>query len=128
MAAYFARRVVSPAQERPDDVDVIGVGAGTVTLRATAETIAPGRYGLWLDSGAGHARLGDVIDHDEQARTVTRRVLGVDQGRLREGPARWNQYFHVGTPGTALGLTFTQVDVMSELGALPAWWVPPAQG
>jgi len=127
-AAYFARQVVSPREGRPDDVEVIGVGAGTVTLRATPETVAPGRYGLWLDSGDGHARLGPVIDHDEQARTVTRRVLGVDRGRLREGAARWNQYFYAGTPGTALGLPFTEITVTSEVGPLPSWLVPPAEG
>jgi len=127
-AAVFARRVVSPSEAKPDDVEVIGVGAGTVTLRASDETVVPGRYGLWLDGGGGHARVGEVIDHDEQARTVTRRVLGVDSGRLREGPARWNGYFYAGTPGTALGLPFTEVAVESELGPMPAWLVPPAAG
>jgi pimeloyl-ACP methyl ester carboxylesterase len=127
MAAYFARRLVSPTEERPNDVEVIGVGAGTVTLRATVDTVATGRYGLWLDGGQGHARLGAVVDHDEQAGTVTRRVLGVDRGRLREGLARWNGYFHAGTPGTALGLPFTELDIPSDLGPLPAWHVPPAE-
>ena len=126
VAALLARHVVSPTEERPDDVEVIGVGAGTVTLRAGTETVAPGRYGLWLDSGEGHARLGEVIDHDEQAGTVTRGVLGVDRGRLRDGAARWNAYFHAGTPGTALGLGFQEVEVTTELGAMPAWYVPPA--
>lgn len=127
-AAYLARVVVSPSEDRPDDVEVIGVGAGTVTLRAGVETTAPGRYGLWFDEGAGHVRLGELLDHDEQAGTVTRRILGVDRGRLREGPARWNQYFHAGTPGTALGLPFEEVEIKSELGAMPAWFVPPAPG
>jgi alpha-beta hydrolase superfamily lysophospholipase len=125
-AAYIARQVVSPSEDVGDDVDVIGVGAGTVTLRAGEETTAPGRFGLWLDGGDGHARLGEVIDHDEQAGTVTRRVLGIDRGRLVEGPARWNSYYHSGTPGTALGLPFDEVEVMTELGPMPAWFVPPA--
>jgi alpha-beta hydrolase superfamily lysophospholipase len=125
-AALFARQVVSPTEERPDDVEVIGVGAGTVTLRAGQETVEPGRYGLWLDGGSGHVRLGEVIDHDEQAGTVTRRIIGIDAGRLREGPARWNQYFHAGTPGTALRLPFTDVEIKTELGLMPAWYVPPA--
>jgi alpha-beta hydrolase superfamily lysophospholipase len=125
-AALLARQVISPEEERPDDVEVVGVGAGTVTLRAGAETVAPGRYGLWLDGGEGHARLGEVLDHDEYAGTVTRRVLGVDSGRLRGGPARWNQYFHAGTPGTALGLPFQEVEIKTDLGVMPAWCVPPA--
>jgi uncharacterized protein len=124
-ATYLARRVVSPDAERPDDVQVIGVGAGTVTLRATAQTVAPGRYGLWVDGGGGHVRLGDVVDHDEAAGTVTRRVLGTDGGKLREGPARWNQYFYAGTPRDALGLDFIEVLLDAGHGPLPAWQVPP---
>jgi uncharacterized protein len=127
LATFYARKVVTPDAEKPDDVDVLAVGAGSVTLRATAETIAPGRYGLWVDRGDAHARIGDVIDHDEQARTVTRRLLGVDRGRLREGPARWNQYFYAGTPA-ALGLPFEDVAVPTELGDMPAWFVPAAGG
>ena len=125
-AAYFARRVVSPDGERPDDVEVIGVGAGTLTLRATSETTAPGRYGLWLDGGAGHARVGEVVDHDTAARTVTRRLVAVDSGRLREGAARWNQYYFAGTPRTALDLDFEDVEVVTALGPMPAWFVPPS--
>jgi pimeloyl-ACP methyl ester carboxylesterase len=127
LATVYARKVVTPDAEKPDDVDVLAVGAGSVTLRATPETIAPGRYGLWLDSGEGHARVGEVIDHDEQARTVTRRLLAVDHGRLREGPARWNQYFYAGTPA-ALGLPFEDVAVPTDLGDMPAWFVPAAEG
>lgn len=126
VATYFARRVVSPDGDPVDDVEVLGVGAGTVTLRAGDETVSAGRFGLWLDGGAGHARLGEIVDHDEHAHTVTRRLLGVDGGRLREGPARWNQYFYAGTPGTALGLDYADVEVGTALGGMPAWAVPPA--
>ena len=125
-AAYFARRVVSPDGERPDDVEVLGVGAGTLTLRANPETTAPGRYGLWLDGGAGHARVGEVVDHDTAARTVTRRLVAVDGGRLREGAARWNQYYFAGTPRTALDLDHEDVEVATALGPMPAWFVPPS--
>ncbi|MGZ4650544.1 MAG: alpha/beta hydrolase, partial [Kineosporiaceae bacterium] len=62
VATIYARRLVTPDAEKPDDVEVLAVGSGTVTLRATPETIAKGRYGLWLDGGAGHARVGEVID------------------------------------------------------------------
>ncbi|MGL5912490.1 MAG: hypothetical protein ACRCZP_20955, partial [Phycicoccus sp.] len=55
-AAYFARRVLTPDRQRPDDVVVHAVGDGRITIGATAETVAPGRYGLWLSGGVGHAR------------------------------------------------------------------------
>jgi alpha-beta hydrolase superfamily lysophospholipase len=66
-----------------------------------------------------------VVDHDEAAGTVTRRVLGTDGGKLREGPARWNQYFYAGTPQDALGLDFIEVELDAGHGPLPAWQVPP---
>jgi pimeloyl-ACP methyl ester carboxylesterase len=127
-ATIFARRVVTPDSYRPDDVEILGVSGGMVTLRATEETVAPGLYGLWLDSGSGHARVGPVIDHDEAAGTVTRTLVAVDDGKLRSGPARWNQYYFAGTPADALGLKYEDVDVPGELGPLPAWLVPAGNG
>ena len=90
LAAYVLRRLTSP-EERADDVLVHEVrgpdahGAPAVVLTATEETIAPGRYGLWLLGGSGHARLGDVLAVDEAAGRVTRELLGVDAGRLDVG-------------------------------------------
>jgi len=127
-ATIFARRVVTPDSYKPDDVDVVAVDAGSVTLRTTPETIVPGRYGLWLDGGEGHARLGQILRHDEAAGTVTRELLQVDHGRLRPGDARWNQYFYAGTPAEALGLRYEDVDVPGETGAMPAWLVPAGNG
>jgi alpha-beta hydrolase superfamily lysophospholipase len=128
IATFLARRLVSPDAKRPDDVQLlgVGVGAGTVTLRATEQTVARGRYGLWLEGGAGHARLGEVVDHDEAAGTVTRRVLGVDRGQLREGQARWNQYYYVGTPRSALALDYVEAVLDAGGGPLLAWQIPPA--
>ena len=132
-ATYFAHRIITPEHEKKDDTTIIEVGEGTVTLRATPETTAPGRYGLWLDKGAGHARLGAVLDQPQavgsrRAATVTREVLGVDQGALAPGPARWNKYFYCGTPLSAHGLEHEDVLVTSDVGDLPAWRVPPAEG
>ncbi|MFZ5870928.1 MAG: alpha/beta hydrolase [Actinomycetota bacterium] len=126
-AAYFARRVVTPDRHKPDDVEVLFVGAGTVTLRADAETTRPGRYGLWLAGGTGHVRLGEVVEHDREHRTVTRRVLGIDAGRLVAGPARWNQYFYAGPPSSSLGLPHVDVVVRSDAGDLPTWFVPASE-
>jgi len=127
-ATIFARRVVTPDAYKPEDVDVLAVDDGTVTLRTTPETIVPGRYGLWLDGGTGHARLGQIVRHDEAAGTVTRELVRVDGGRLRTGPARWNQYYYAGTPGEALGLAYEDVDIPGEAGPMPAWLVPAGNG
>ncbi|MFN8077371.1 MAG: alpha/beta fold hydrolase [Kineosporiaceae bacterium] len=126
-AAHLARRIVTPVPDQPDDVEVLGVGAGTITLRAAEETRAPGRYGLWQDGGSVHVRVGEIVDVDVVSRTVTRRLDGVDRGRLHAGSGRWNQYYYAGTPRD-LGLEVGDDEVATPLGAMPAWRVPPAGG
>jgi pimeloyl-ACP methyl ester carboxylesterase len=127
IAAHFARRVVTPTAEKPDNVELLGIGetadgARWVTLRATDDTVAPGRYGLWLDGSRTHARLGDVLDHDEQAGTVTRVVTEVHGGSLRPGAARWNQYYFAESPAS-VGLDHADVLVPAVPGDMPAWLV-----
>lgn len=127
VATYFARKVVTPDRIKPDDTRVVSVGAGTVTLASTPETVAPGRYGLWLDRGAGHARLGEVVEKDVRARTVTRQVEQVDSGKLVVGPARWNKYYYAGTPTTALGIAHQDIEITSDAGQLPTWFIRPSK-
>jgi pimeloyl-ACP methyl ester carboxylesterase len=122
-AAYFARRVLTPDRERPDDTEVLAVDDHTVTLGITADTVVPGRYGLWLDGTDGHCRLGDVVELDEERGRVTRELLGVDFGHLTPGFARWNQYYYGSPPDRSLGLPTQHVEVLTELGPMPAWLV-----
>jgi len=123
-ATYFARRVVTPDPRRPDDTEILAVAGDRVTLGLTAETGVRGRYGLWLDGGRGHARVGEILDVDDERARVTRRVEGVDGGRLTVGFGRWNQYYYAGSPQDAFGLPTEDVSVRSELGNVPAWLVP----
>ena len=136
LAAHFARRVVTPSRSRPDDATVLAVhgpaGSPTaVVLRESPEALAPGRYGLWLAGGAGHARLGPVLERDggtgrgSGPATVTREVVGVDAGELVPGPARWDGAYFAGDPSSALGLAHADVLVRSDVGDLPTWEVPP---
>jgi pimeloyl-ACP methyl ester carboxylesterase len=126
-ATVFARRIVTPDGVRPEDVEIIAAVDGLVTLRADPETtLLIGRYGLWQDNGTVHARLGPVIVHDPTAGTVLRRVLFLEGGRLRPGPARWNQYFFAGDPLSALGLEFQDIEVPGEAGVLHGWLIPGA--
>jgi pimeloyl-ACP methyl ester carboxylesterase len=127
-ATYFARRVITPDRRRPDDTEIRAVDGGTLTLNATDDTVIPGSYGLWLDGGDGHARLGDLVDLDENAGTVRRELLGVDRGRLTAGYGRWNPYFYGDRPDRSLGLPTSDVIVGSDVGDLPAWLVPAAAG
>jgi pimeloyl-ACP methyl ester carboxylesterase len=125
-ATVFARRVVSVEGEREDDVEVINIVDGLVTLRANDETTQPGRYGLWQDHGETHVRLGPVIRHDLSVGTVLRAITQVDFGRLRPGQARWNPYYYARDPQSALGLAFENVEVPGESGVLHGWRVPGA--
>ena len=123
-ASYFARRVLTPDRQRPDDTQILAVDADSVTLGVSPDTCAPGRYGLWLDGDRGHARVGEVLELDEGSGRVRRELLGVDFGHLSGGYGRWNQYYFASPPDRSLGLRTEYVDVMTELGTMPAWVVP----
>ncbi len=123
-ALYFARRVLTPDPRRPDDCYLHVIHTDSVSLGLTPETVVPGRYGLWLDGGASHIRLGDVLEVDEEHGRVRRELLGVDLGRLRPGPARWNSYYWAQPPDVALGLPTEHVVIGTDVGPAPAWVVP----
>jgi alpha-beta hydrolase superfamily lysophospholipase len=125
-ATYFARRVLTPDRLRPDDIQILVVEDDSVTLGLTPESGQPGRYGLWFDGGRGHARVGAVLEVDQESGRVRRVLEGVDVGELRVGPARWNQYYFAGNPRDALGLPSHDVEIAAEIGMLAAWEVPAA--
>jgi uncharacterized protein len=124
LAAYFTRKVVTPLVVKPDDLEIFEVHDDRVVLSATPDTVVPGRYGLWLDGGEGHARIGPILSQDDES--VTRALEQVDRGTLHPGPARFNQYYVAGDPTTAWGIRHEDVLVASEVGDLPTWLVPPA--
>lgn len=125
-AAYFARRVVTPDEKLPDDVMVLAHDDDSVTFATGKDPVVPGRYGVWLDGGAGHARVGEILAQDK--RSVTRRLISVDRGTLGVGPARWNQYFWWDRPRVSLGLPDEDAPVLSDVGMLPGWVVRPEPG
>lgn len=124
-AAWFARRVLTPDELQPDDVAIVAHDDESVTFAVGPDPIVPGRYGVWLDGGAGHARVGQILDLDEAAGTVRRELLGVDRGLLAVGPARWNQYYYWDRPSVSMGLPDEEVMIESEVGAMPGWVVRP---
>ena len=127
-ATYFARKVLTPDRLRPDDTQVLLIEDDSLTLGLTPVSAQPGRYGLWLDGGQGHARVGAVLEVDEAARWVRRVLEGVDFGELHVGPARWNQYYFAGDAQEALGLKSLDVEIPAEIGMLAAWKVPAVEG
>lgn len=127
-ATYFARRVLTPDPIRPDDTVIHVVHSDSVTLSGTPDLLVPGRYGLWLDGGKGHARIGAVLEVDHRRERVRRELLGVDAGVLQPGPARFNGYYWGRDPRADLGLATEDVVVPAELGPMPAWVVPSEHG
>jgi uncharacterized protein len=123
-ATYFTRRVVTPLAVKPDDLEIFEVGDDRLVLSSTPDTRVPGRYGIWLDGGQGHVRIGRILADD--GATVTRELEQVDSGVLHTGPARFNQYYVAGDPTTAWGIAHEDALVPSEVGDLPTWVVPPS--
>ncbi|MCG8655492.1 alpha/beta fold hydrolase [Yimella sp. NH-Cas1] len=117
-AAVFARKVLTP--EPPADKSVIRTFNDlTITLDVNDETVAPGRYGLFVGGYDTHARIGDVLAVEGEE--VTRELLGVDFGELDAGPARVNGSYFVGPPADSLGIDLHEVVYRSPVGEMPAW-------
>lgn len=134
-ACYFARVLLTPERERPDNVDIaaVDIDAATITLELTEESVVPGRFGLWTHGGLGHLRVGDILDVDPDAGQVTRTLDAVDSGEPAPGPSRWDASYWPTRPDQCLDLPTEEVFVPGELGDMPAWLVPadpaaPAQG
>jgi uncharacterized protein len=113
---------------------------GTVTITRHHEASLPGRYGLDWDGGYGTVGAvtatatttgsatvsGEASSLDGSAAdgTVTRRFTQ-GSGTLTPGTrVLLDSFAYRGDPRTALGLNFQQVAVPTELGAMPAWYVP----
>jgi uncharacterized protein len=124
LAISMARRVVTPAAERPELVRVFGFDptAMTVDLARTPDTSVPGRYSLWFSGGRGHARLGRVLHRTSDR--VVRRVESVERGDLSIAPsARIGGWVHLSPDD--LGVAAHEVSIPIETGGARAWVVPP---
>jgi uncharacterized protein len=127
VSVLVARKVIVPPSRREEDVAIrsVDLEAGLVVLDSTADSRLPGEYSFWFTRETGHARIGEIVATTPS--TVTRRILGVDQGDLaaaRRG--RLTGWFYL-TPAD-LGVPFEDVAIATPLGDAPAWLVPPADG
>lgn len=123
LSALVARTVLIPPSRREDDIRILGVdvGAGTITLSATEDSMLPGRYSLWFSGDSGHARVGEIVSIDRGG--VIRELLAVDFGDLEASRrGRLSGWFWL-TP-RALGLPYENVSIATPLGAAPAWFLP----
>ncbi len=124
LAAYFARRVVTPAKEREQDLPILAVirdgMALEVVLPATAETTVPGTYSLFFDGGAGHAVIGGIRSYVPREGTVTREVLRVSGSELGQAARGWWSSAVFAGPED-VGLTAEDVTLELPVGPAPAW-------
>ena len=124
LSVYVARRVIIPSKARREDLRILGSTATTVLLSKTLDTLLPGQYGLWFSEGAGHAKVGAILEIGPT--WVSRELLGVDHGNLttatRGSIAGW---FYLDPE--QLGVTYHDVVIETTLGPAPAWLIPAAE-
>lgn len=124
-AVTMARRVVTPVRERPEDIRIISVGGGAITLSRTPDSALPGRYGLWFAGDRGYARVGRVLREDRES--VTRVVEEVQHGLLEDArTARIGGWYH--RVPSDVGAVELELSIRTPVGAAPAWFVPAIDG
>jgi uncharacterized protein len=124
LSVYVARKVIIPTKTRREDLKVLGCTDTTVLLSRTPDTLVPGQYGLWFSEGAGHARVGAILEVGPN--WVRRELLGIDHGDLaaasRGSIAGW---FYLDPE--QLGVTHKDVVIQTPAGPAPAWLIPAAR-
>ena len=127
LAAYFARRVVTPEKQRVDDVAILAVIADgpalQIVLEATPDTTIDGSYGLFFNNSRAHAVIGKIISYVPREGSVTREVLAVHGGDLRTATAGWwsgNLHAHP----EEMGLLSEDITLNLPVGPAPAWLLP----
>lgn len=121
VSIYFSNAILAVTHYTPTyTLTVTGVGAKTVTLQRTADTLTPGVFEIeWL---AGQAIVGALLS--TTASTVTRQLLQTTGPLSRGTLTYWTRNVYAGTIKDRLGLRISDVQVPDPLGAMPAWYVP----
>jgi uncharacterized protein len=120
-AWHFSSAVLVPDHSSwPLETEVKAMPAGRIVLESTEESRRPGVHGLeWQ---GGRAIVGPILSEDDGE--VTRRLRAVD-GYLAPGmEVAFNPTVWAGDPTADFGIPSTTVPIESELGPMPAWFVP----
>ena len=122
LAGRVARRVVVPAPRIADlrllDVDT---AAQTITVNRTADTVLPGRYGLFTSGTQDYVKIGTVLAADDAS--VTRKLLTEigSEDRLAAEAAFSGWYY---SSPDELHVPYTSEVVPAAVGPCPAWLFP----
>jgi alpha-beta hydrolase superfamily lysophospholipase len=117
---YFSEKLLKPdpSQKSGYDVEVLGSGAGNVRLSLTANAQKSGTWGLqWV---GGYGQVGRVLNTDDSG--LTREFYPM-QGAPEPTDALLDAYAFPHDPGQAYGMEYEEIQVPSELGELPAWYM-----
>ncbi|WP_396276826.1 alpha/beta hydrolase [Glutamicibacter creatinolyticus] len=128
LAAYFARRVVTPEDSRigRDVIRSIHTdehGQVWVHLVRDAETAAAGEHSMFTHAGACCVRLSGPEPVPGKPKLVARKVLHTYYGQLA-GARRANLSGSVYGHPNDVGIDVRQVQLELEVGPGPAWLMP----
>lgn len=124
VAWYDSDQFIASKHPDPDTPEtVLGVrstpgGGAVVSLAESAASTRPGWYGLGWHGGA--ATVGDIVG---RAPGRVDRVL-VNGVWPTAGTPSAMSFTYGGTPRSAFGLDYSDVEVPTELGPAPAWLIP----
>ncbi|MBO1269342.1 alpha/beta hydrolase family protein [Arthrobacter cavernae] len=125
LAAYFARRVITPSTQ-VEDQEVLAVVRSDdglqLILAATPESIVDGVYSLFFDGGRGHARIGRIVSYSPAEHTVQREVEAVYSGELASARRGWWSGAAYADPA-AVGLAAEELAIDVDGGQAPAWLI-----
>ena len=128
-AAAFAvaRKAVTPLTRRIADTEIVAIdrAAQTITLSRTADTVLPGRYGLFINGSRGYLKLGSVLTSTET--TVTRKLLSHVGAGTRIGRAATFSGWYFSHP-SELHIPYDAVIIRTPVGGCPAWLFPAKEG
>ncbi|MEW2011811.1 MULTISPECIES: alpha/beta hydrolase family protein [Microbacterium] len=126
LAGRVARRVVTLSARVPDTTLVdVDVAAQTITLSRSADTVLPGRYGLFTTGTQSYIKLGTVLAAGTD--TVTRKLLTqIDESDRLDAAAAFSGWYF--SDPAELHLPFEEVSVSTSLGSCPAWVFPAGGG
>lgn len=130
LAAYFARRIITPSV-RDADQEVLAVVRSDdglqIIMAATDDSVSHGTFSLFFDGGAGHARIGRIVSYSPAERTVQREVEEVYSGDLARAHRGWWSGAVYASPAS-LGLEAEDVEIEVDGGSAPAWLVRAGEG
>ncbi|WP_431709574.1 alpha/beta hydrolase [Glutamicibacter uratoxydans] len=127
LAAYFARRVVTPelnATGRDVVREIVTDEAGETWIHflRDTETSAAGEHSFYTHAGQCCVRVSGPVPVADKPRLIARKVLHTYYGTLR-GAKRGNLSGSIYEHPSDLGIEATDVTVNLEVGPAPAWFI-----